>query len=156
MSVVTILGKVNAKMEFISVKKIKGSFIRTLKKMGDVDKERVIVIDWPLWHLLSSKVQKRYNFVIFSERSDWAEEVWATDHGKSLFTDPMFGSSDIVVAGSGDHIKRVVSSIGPECVIPKIVVVPTIANCRGAYSLLGSDTAYYRDDNDDKVQTFLY
>lgn len=156
MSSVTILGKVNEKMEFISVNKIKGSFIRTMKQMGG--KDSVLVIDWPMWHMLSTKVQKRHNFVIFSERADWAEDVWTTDRGESLFTSPFFGSSNVVVVGGGEHIRRVIDSIGPTCSIPKIVVVPSLVNRSGTYSLLGHKSDYYRDvsDMNDTVQTYLF
>jgi len=159
MATLTILGKINTNMEFIQpLNSIKGSITRTLKRIGDVDTECSFIVDWSFWHKLSVKVQQRSKFVVFSETTDWMEDVWSTSCGLSLISSPLFGSSELVVVGGGDHIKRVVDAIGPMATCPKIITVPCTLTSKGSFCMLGPDSVYYRDvttNDDEKVQVYL-
>lgn len=151
---ITIIGKVNTSLEFVSIKSIKGSFLKTVK--SEADKNTGVVIEWATWHAMSDKTRVNYNFIVFSKKSDWCEDVWQSSSGKDLATNIFYNYDNIVVAGSGKHIKRVMEAVGGHYNPTRLIAIPSKSSKSGHYGILSGDTEYFRDvDESDNVHIYV-
>lgn len=130
---ITIIGKVNLDLEFVSIKSIKGSFIKSIKSESDDDTG--IVIEWSTWHSLGYKTRLKYNFIVFSKKGDWCEDVWQSSTGSDLLTNMFYNFNKLIVAGGGKHIKRVMDAVDTTCIPTRIIAVPTKSTRSGAYHI---------------------
>lgn len=68
-----------------------------------------VIITWDIWHSLSTRIQTspRRNFIIFTENSDWNEDVYTIKRANDIVLYHNM-SNKLIVAGDTDHIKHIV------------------------------------------------
>lgn len=102
-----VISKSNHNNElFSSMKTIKGTVINTVRAYMKECDNAAIVTNWDVYYKMSETFKKKHKIIIYSENSDWCEDVWQCNDPDSFrkWYMSLFGS--VIVLGGSTFIKQ--------------------------------------------------